>query len=467
VLGLALPMKTKSEHVPKRVSRRDSRCEGVVVSVVEGAAVLRLEAMRLVEAGAFGRSTSYRRLLEYLVDCAEQGRAPKELEIAIEVFGKSANFDTTTDSMVRVYAHNLRQKLDVHYAKDASAGVARLVLPRGEYRVQLAPAPRGAEPAAAVPAAALPVAPRARSVPPFAATATATALAAALLALGVLVGWVFGSLRGAPLESSVAASHAWAPLLDDDLPILLVVGDYYIFGERDARGEVERLVRYFDVNSSKELDDLMLYDANVRGRYLDLDLTYLPTGTAFAMREVLEVLHDVGKPLRVVSMSELSAADLKTGHVVYLGYISALGMLEEFVFSSSGLAVGMSYDELRNLTTGEIYASGAAMAATHRNYRDYAFVSAFPGPSGNHFLVVTGTRDAGLMQAAHVLTDPLFVAEVENRRPWAEAGRAAPAFELLYEVSGYGRTSLDAMLVHSGALSYRRIWGGNPLYFSE
>jgi hypothetical protein len=38
---------------------------------------------------------------------------------------------------------------------------------------------------------------------------------------------------------------------------------------------------------------------------------------------------------------------------------------------------------------------------------------------------------------------------------------------LLYEVSGYGRTSLDAMLVHSGALSYRRIWGGNPLYFSE
>ena len=38
--------------------------------------------------------------------------------------------------------------------------------------------------------------------------------------------------------------------------------------------------------------------------------------------------------------------------------------------------------------------------------------------------------------------------------------REPPSFEMLYEVTGYGRTNLDAMLVHTAALNYRQIWGG-------
>jgi hypothetical protein len=31
---------------------------------------------------------------------------------------------------------------------------------------------------------------------------------------------------------------------------------------------------------------------------------------------------------------------------------------------------------------------------------------------------------------------------------------------MLYEVTGYGRTNLDAMLVHTAELNYQEIWGG-------
>jgi hypothetical protein len=58
--------------------------------------------------------------------------------------------------------------------------------------------------------------------------------------------------------------------------VLVVVGDYYIFGELDEHGDVERLVRDFTVNSSKQLDDMVMYDAELLGKYMDLDLTYLP-----------------------------------------------------------------------------------------------------------------------------------------------------------------------------------------------
>ena len=74
-------------------------------------------------------------------------------------------------------------------------------------------------------------------------------------------------------------------------------------------------------------------------------------------------------------------------------------------------------------------------------------------------MIVSGTRDAGLMQAAHALSDPMFVASMEQQRPDSSKSQP-PSFEMLYEVTGYGRTNLDAMLVHTAALNYQQIWGG-------
>src|SRR5262245_9249111 len=98
---------------------------------------LREQAQKVERSGALGRSRSYARLLEFLVDCSSKGRTPKELEIAMEVFGKGADFDPSQDSMVRVYAHNLRQKLEHYYATEGRAEPQQLSLARGEYRISL------------------------------------------------------------------------------------------------------------------------------------------------------------------------------------------------------------------------------------------------------------------------------------------------------------------------------------------
>jgi hypothetical protein len=436
---------------------------------------LREQAQKIASSGALGRSRSYARLLEFLVDCAVAGRAPKELEIAMEVFGKGADFDPSQDSMVRVYAHNLRQKLEHHYATDGRNEPQQLALARGEYRVSLTPGTPVIEPA---PAAVVPsnvaqsaptdAAPEIVMVAPAARPRwRAMAVMFVILALGVLIGFGFAVSRehAPPSAAAIAASPIWKGLLDDDMPILVVVGDYYIFGERDEHGDIKRLVRDFNVGSRAELDELMKRDPKLATKYMDLDLTYLPTGSAFALVDVLRVLYTAAKPVHVVSMSEMSDVDLKSSHIVYLGYISGLGKLEDFVFASSSLAIGYTYDELRNTETGEMYASEAGMPEANRNYRDYALISTFPGPGGNQFVIVTGTRDAGMMQAAHALSDPMFMKSVEQARP--DAKSSPPSFEMLYEVTGYGRTNLDARLVHAGKLNYQEIWGGNFLHAKE
>lgn len=406
--------------------------------------VIAEQARRIAESGALGRSRSYARLLEYFVQCSERGVRPKEVEIAADVFDKGSEFDPNQDAFVRVYVHNLRQKFERYYAAHPSDDGVRLYIPRGEYRLAVAAAD---EPARTRPA---------WMAPPIWMGAIAVLL---LVNLVVMIAWRVGSPAPESVRE-VTRTLLWEEMLNDDLPLLVVVGDYFIFAELDDFGTVRRLVREFDVNSGDDLDDLFVNDPELLADYMDLDLTYLPQGSASALSELLRIVYAGDKDVRITTMTELRVADLKDQHILYVGYISALGTLMDFVFASSGLRVGASFDELQNVHTGDSYTSGAGIPGSS-DYEDFGLVSTFPGPDGNQFLIVAGTRDSGLMHAAHAISSLEEIGALEDVMGAAAPiyGNAAPAFEALYEVTGFDRINLDATLVYKAPLDYRPIWG--------
>jgi hypothetical protein len=417
--------------------------------------VIRAQVAKIAASGVLGRSRFYTSLLEYLVGCTLEGRAPKEIEIAADVFGRKGDFDPSQDSMVRVYAHNLRQKLQQFYASAGSDELRQLAIPRGEYRLALVDVVAKDEP----PVVSEPAAPK-RFNPAWVGAGLL------LLGVGIAAGMAIEGRLQTPMNESpydaIAESPLWQPLLDDDLPIVVVVGDYFIFGEVNSTGNIERLVREFSINSSRDLADLVMYDPEAAARYMDLDLTYLPRGAAFALRDLLRVLYTSEKAVRVISMSELNVAEVKTSHIVYVGYISGLEKLLDFVFASSALAVGETYDELLSRAGNGVYASEAGIPTQHGNYRDYGLFSTFPGPGGNQLFIVAGMRDPGLMQTAEELSEAMKLSVAEQAAA-AQGSDDPPAVELLYEVTGNSRTNLDAMIVHSAALDYGKIWGGELL----
>jgi hypothetical protein len=243
----------------------------------------------------------------------------------------------------------------------------------------------------------------------------------------------------------------WAAITDDELPITLAVGDYYIFGELDDYGNIGGMRREFDINSSRDLDERFMLDPEAAERYLDLELTYLPTSTAFALRDLMQVLATTGKEIRVVAMSNLETSTLRQSHIVYLGYLSALGMLSDFVFDDSDLAIGDTFDELVNLASGEIFISEAGLPSGPGSYVDYGLFSTFPGPNGNQFIIVAGMRDEGLMQTAQAVSSPAMVAD-SIATLISDDAELPLSFELLYEVAGLDRMNLNARIVHAAAL---------------
>jgi hypothetical protein len=420
-------------------------------------AEIQAQAAKIQASGVLGRSRFYSALLQFLLESAKQGRTPKELEVADQVFQRGSDFDPSQDSVVRVYAHNLRQKIRQFYVGDGREEQRCLSITKGEYRLALVDRhPQTETPAVDLPQVAQ--SPRRR----LALSATALALVAAGIVVGITVRTPAEAVSGqqASQYATVATSPLWMPVFDDDLPILIVVGDYFIFGELDARGDIQRLVREFSINSSHDLDELFMYEPDLMSQYTDLDLTYQPRSAAPALSDVLRIVHTSSKEARTISMSELNAADFKTHHVIYIGYLSGLDILSSFVFASSELMIGVTYDELVERATGNVYASNAGMAPDGHNYRDYGLLSTFPGPNGNQFIIVAGTRDTGLMQAAQAISNPTYLRAVEEKAQ--ENGlEHTGAFEVLLEVTGFGRTNLDATIVHAASLDYGRIWGGD------
>lgn len=90
---------------------------------------------RLLSSETFGRSERARALIRYLVEQQLAGASArlKGFAIAIDVFGRDANFDPSTDAVVRVQAGRLRELLDQYYADEGAGDALRIRIPRGSY----------------------------------------------------------------------------------------------------------------------------------------------------------------------------------------------------------------------------------------------------------------------------------------------------------------------------------------------
>ena len=235
------------------------------------------------------------------------------------------------------------------------------------------------------------------------------------------------------------------------------MGDYYIFGELNANGNVARMVREFNVNSSLDLERMQFTDFERAENYLDLNLSYMPEGSAFALARILPILEESNKTINITMMSDLTTADIRENHVVYIGYISGLEKLNDIAFASSGLRLGRSYDELLNNQTQEYYTSDAGLPEEGQPFKDYGMFSTFPVSTETQVLLISGMRDAGLMHTAQALSDPEalndLVVAIDN-----DTDEAVASFEALYEVFGIDRMNFNAKLIHTKLLNTDKIW---------
>lgn len=393
-------------------------------------------------SGILARSGHLHSLFEYLYHCHINKKTPKELEIAIEGMGREESFDVTQDAVVRVYVHKLRRKLDDFYEQSATEFTHRLSIPKGEYRLALeiresteslytasVNSPVTTESGYGIPA-----------LKKLSQVRRINRLLAAIVSILVLI-TIFLIHTIISNKTSLRDELLWQKLFSDDRPILLVIGDYYIFAESDAQGNVKRLVRDFDVNSPMDLVNYLQLNPQDAEYKFDIALTYLPTSTAYALNKISPVLHTPEKKVQLILASQLTAESLRNSHIVYIGHLSGLGLLSDVVFDVSGFTVGNGgYDELVDTKTGKVYVNNSGIPGEHSSKASHlAYLASFSGPTNNRIITIAGFRDAGLIELTDIVTSNNGLIELQDKN--------LVNFEAIYETSGFGQATTPAKLI--------------------
>lgn len=340
-------------------------------------------------------------------------------DLAREVFGQETS--DADDATVRVYIHRLRKKLEDFYAaNEAGEGGARLVLPSGTYALRL----EGIEKVRTQPGSY-------RANRP--STLIAAGVALAVLALVALFAWT---------QRAEAPNPMWETLAASERPVLLVLGDYYIYGEIDpVRPEQSRLIRDFRIDSEAELAAPQEAEPERYGYAEDVGLSYLPFSTPYGLQHIMPVLAQADKQVEVIAASDLEPDMLNRFDVVYVGLLSGMGLLEDQAFANSSLRFGESYDELVDRESGQIWTSNEARSlASPAFYRDYAYLARFTASTGAEVVVIASERETGLRGISPLVVSadlPDGVADV--------AGGAG--FEALVQVTGQQGADLADRLI--------------------
>ena len=91
-------------------------------------------------------------------------------------------------------------------------------------------------------------------------------------------------------------------------------------------------------------------------------------------------------------------------------------------------------------------------APTDTMYRDYGFVSAFEGLSGNRILVIAGAQDTALLGLAKSLT------QLETLETLTVQSNGARDLEALFEVKGQKNVDLQTDLLGWAPLDSENLW---------
>jgi hypothetical protein len=376
---------------------------------------------RIVASKLFRSSSTNKKLLRYLVDESLKGNIPREMDIALDFFGKNTNYNPADDSLVRSHIYALRQKLEKFYLTEGKSDAIRFVIPKGRYEVVFIDAP--------VPPA-----------PPKVRRSVAVWCGALIIALVVLISLHFlhdHNVRNAIQATSPISvkNPIWHDFIDSEKPILLVLGDYFIFWEKKKYTQGDRKIRDGAINSREDLEQFVKENPEqadvVR---MENQGSYVTPEIMFGMASIIPYFSIHGQKTDFERSSFIDAQDLQHYNTIFIGPYKTLYQYEQFVqklklrfqIYPHQILIGddesMPYMNLR-------------LPDESQYRKDFALVARVPGQNQSKHLIIAFFSPGSATKILQPLMSDEHIALILDE--FIGNDSFPPYFEALYEISDF------------------------------
>ena len=368
---------------------------------------IRAQVGRLIQSKTFETSEVHRRLLQYLAEKSISGEADrlKEYTIGLEAFGKPPTYDPKHDSIVRLQAGRLRQKLVAYYQTEAAVDAIRVSMPKGAFKLNFEPV----------------------EVPDHAHGAPWNLRRMIVLlsaALAVATVWAVASTIGLARlhrETEVmverwtpALESLWEPFLQSNRPLMVCLGtpmfvrfpDFGFF--RDPK-----------VNDWQEIEKSQRFTAvrkMLGGQGIFASYAYTGAGEASAAFLLSGLLSTRKRDVLLTRSSILSWQQVVDDDVVFIGppkfnlQLQAAALAQDIVVEPEGI-------RNQKPQPGEpVFLHDRLVPERPSEGETHALISRTPGLSGvGELLVIAGNASPDTLAAAEWLTEPARARELVRR----------------------------------------------------
>jgi hypothetical protein len=354
-------------------------------------AAVREQVERVLANSHFSHSRRFPSFLRFVVEqtLAGQVDALKERTIGVEIFGRTADYDTAADPIVRVTAGEIRKRIAQYYQEPGHEAELRISLPSGSYVPQFH-WPANPEQATRVETTAEHAAPVVGNKTPakghWPLIAVLCLLAAALTAGSV---WMWQSAH------REAFDYFWGSVLNSGDPVLFCVAD------------------------QQQYSNIALRDSSDPGKQVILpdNLTAVVIDDLTPIAKIAGIMQANGKKYSLRGESTTSLLDLRAGPTIFIGAFDNAWTLRltkplRYHFGNDAAMTQFRIVDSNAPNANNWTVDRVQQMATN-NYRDYAIVARFTdGTTGKLAVVAAGIGRGGTIAAGEFLTDPANLAQV-------------------------------------------------------
>jgi hypothetical protein len=363
---------------------------------------------RLLATPLFNASKRYPSFLRFVVAGVLAGQTDqlKERVLGMEIFGRSPDYDTNSDPIVRVTAAEIRKRIEQYYQDPRHAQEIRLFLPSGSYAPQFSwPGfPSGMPEALAEQSSQILHAKRQLPTPILAAELVSRKrflwrhrkliLILAVLALAIGFPAIWYATRPPVLK------QFWEPFVKSSEPVLFCIADQIQYSSirlRDAT-EPTRETTLADSMTAIIIDDVS------------------------PLVSVAGMLRTYGKPYRLLGESATTLADLRRGPTVFIGAFDNSWTLRttgplRFHFANNP-DMTQFWIEDRADPSNRAWTLDRSQQLQTGIYKDYAIVARLIDPNTEQYVVVAaGIGRGGTVAAGEFLVDERRMSEMLSQVP--------------------------------------------------
>jgi hypothetical protein len=398
---------------------------------------------KILHSKDFKDSSIYQNLLTYLVKCTLSNNIPKEITIAMDVFGKDTSFNSNKDSTVRYHVHILRNKLENYYKDEGKEDKIKLVIPKGHYEITF-------------------ISPNTKYFQKFKQLISyllrweiGVILFLLLLVIYLIYIQINSNYSFRVPNIVDSKDKIWSSFFSNNLPISIILGDDFLLDEYCSELKRYRQIRDWDIDSENDLNEFLI--KYPKENLWKSEITGIPFGGAKNLVDILPIVYQFQQNLSLHMSSLLSLEEIRNRNIIYIGEFKNLRILNKIIFKTP---IRYQYQPDERLfilnekgdTLNTFLRIEAPYEQKDKYNVDYSLLIKIPGFSKENFLFIVGFGYGGRLERTKMLSNSDRRAELVKEIE--KINKKIPEYFIaLYEVKSIERTGFTNELKYFKEIS--------------